>query len=162
MKMPASLCTLISVGLAVAAFGLAAGCGPFDGLSCTAAGCTDGLQLVFRPNEPQAGIHAIEGRVDGKPFRCDFDLRIGHSPDHPRPTCTDERIEPSSFYGGSEPPPGLILSFDWFQPAELELRILRGTKEMASWHLEPTYREVAPNGYECGPVCETASEELFF
>jgi len=149
----------IAAGLALLTIALAAGCGLFEEeRACTLVGCSDGLFVDIALRDPQEGMHAVEGRLDGAPFRCEIDVRAGTG-GRP-PTCTDERIEPGAIYGGSEPSPGLILRFNDFLPEEVELRLLRGDAELGSWSLQPDYQETAPNGYECGPVCQVASVDL--
>lgn len=149
----------IAIGLA-----LAAGCnaeGQRQEGTCTLADCSDGIWLTLVRPTSQATLPLPDGR---------YELELGYddvndvctglpSQVDPALACGDGAAHRVSFSTGSEGPVGVLVTIERHTPATLSVVLRRDGITLTSEVFELTYSELAPNGIECGPICQRATIE---
>lgn len=151
-----------SVGVAVVLGWGALGCGAFDtgGLACTEMGCEDGLEVAFSLTEP--GSYTVEVIADGQLTTCSGTLPLPACDAPSGPTCSSPDVllgasgcalpEAQHALGG--------ISLLGKHPAMVEVVVERDGTELGRQTFTPSYVRLAPNGEECGPICNRASVDL--
>lgn len=129
--------------------------------SCTAAGCSDGFGVFLVADEPlREGSYEVEVTMDGGPETCRFVVPGG--PSGAEPVCSDStrlRAFASIHDNGAAPDPDapnaiIVDVFVASTTAVLEVR--HDAAPLFEQTFRPTYQTIAPNGPECGPICELA------
>ena len=132
----------------------------------TATGAwTDGLyELTVGTEDQRAGrcilripeqLPDLPGKVFGEP--CGNGVRFAFMSES---TC-ESGCDGTSCWQKCTPIPGKYLSQVAVTgtPARLELTLVRDGETILAQNVEPTYREVYPNGPECGGACRQATVE---
>jgi hypothetical protein len=132
--------------------------------SCTLAGCTSGFSISLVAAEPlRDGTYDLELTLDGVAATCQHVIADGQSVADAECNRRSLVRSTASIYNNGAPPnneaPNAFV-IDIFDAAALvELRVLRDGAPLVEQSYEPSYRTVAPNGPECGPICNTASPQ---
>jgi hypothetical protein len=131
---------------------------------CTAAGCNDGFAVYLVADEPlREGIYDIEMTMDGDPVTCQIVLPGGSF--GAAPACSDSvrlRVSASIHNNGAAPDhdaPNAIIVDMFVAAAVSELKVSHDEAPLFEQTYRPTYQTVAPNGPECGPVCDWAPSQ---
>jgi hypothetical protein len=148
--------------------------------SCTEMGCMSGLNSELRTADGSwvDGTYDLSVRADGVETACSFRLpeRLPSFPGASTsidcgPNVTFEiRSEMSCESGcdgnacwqGCKPIEGRFIQAISMSgtPSRVDLTLVRDGQELVVQHVEPAYREVFPNGPECGGGCRQASLEF--
>jgi hypothetical protein len=137
------------LGLALAtllvAVALPSSCGPLA-QSCTLADCTDGLFVDFYLKTP--GAYSLTADVDGQVVAC-----AGSLPVDGTESCTGPgRVE---FPWSGAPIWGM--NIDVVGAQSVHLVIARDGTTILDETFSPQWIDSAPNGVDCGPVCNVAA-----
>jgi hypothetical protein len=136
--------------------------------TCTDAFCESGVSIVVGSAAPlPTGLYRVTVRLDGVETTCRRTLPDSNDPDM---LCNPAGSAAFYFGDGSSPtaPGGMTQELHVAisgAPRRIELEIghevLGVTDEriVASESFTPEYVALAPNGEECGPVCENAELE---
>lgn len=124
-------------------------------LNCTQIGCTDGLTLQMTASDP--GEWTFELGLDGEAVTCTAILPFPES--LVGLGCDDERVS-LTFSGTALDDSEHELGDVWIStlPATVTFRALLDGVIIQEQTFTPTYIESAPNGEECGPICNNAAE----
>jgi hypothetical protein len=148
--------------------------------SCTDMGCGNGLGATLRTVDGSwpDGTYELSIRADGVETACSFRLpeRLPSPPGaltdidcgpgvrfeiRPETQC-ESGCDGNACWQRCTPIEGKFvqqLSIDG-TPSRLDVSLARDGQELVVRHVEPMYRDVFPNGPECGPGCRQASLEL--
>jgi hypothetical protein len=131
--------------------------------ACTMIGCVDGLSINLDPSyQWLPGNYSFSLVIDGRISHCTAKL--------PLPACGDERAvtcdnhEITIVESGCALPPGsqgfgpVMISSS---PKSVALTITRNGLSVLDRRISPQYSSVQPNGPMCGPVCRSATIELY-
>ena len=134
-----------------------------ESLTCTAAGCLDGFSIDLTQPLPSgadtiaplpAGAYEIELTLDDERITCHRSIPQGPAVDcKPSDSVIVSGIQPMRF------PEGALAGFDVEirqTPRVVTAIVRHDGAVLAQGTFSPEYREVAPNGKECGPVCNSA------
>jgi hypothetical protein len=128
--------------------------------ACTEIGCVDGLRIALEPSARwPAGEYRFDFVVDGRPASCTGKLPLPACEQGGALTCTGVPVQigesgcalPASEHGFSDV--GLTSS-----PARVKITISRDGQPIAERELSPVYQRSQPNGPDCPPVCNSASD----
>jgi hypothetical protein len=136
------------------------GCGGDElGGECTLIGCADGLTIEFLQQQP--GAYTVELVADGETITCNATLPLPACSELPSESCSRSDVTLFQSGCGLEPLHHSIngVSFTG-NPSTVEIRVERDGTEVASDTFEPAYQRSAPNGEECGPICNNATVTL--
>lgn len=131
--------------------------------ACTQMGCTNGLQLSVNPDyDWKNGIYAFEFYLDGKNVKCTGALPLKPCEKGPSLSCNKDGVMITE--SGCALPPSAQGFGDIQiegQPRRVLVRITRNGKPVVTRTVVPKYQTFTPNGPGCGPVCTSASHDLF-
>ena len=128
---------------------------------CTEKGCLDGLHVEVDPQVWPKGRYQLEIEADGKKSTCEATL--------PLPACGTRAVtckgdvEVMVGESGCALPPeqqGLGPFNFKGKPSKVSIRVKRDGKEVGKAGLSPAYKTVQPNGPDCPPKCEQASDKI--
>lgn len=128
---------------------------------CTMIGCLNGFQASFETKGPlPPGHYVVDVEADG--------VRGSYEVDLPLPACdTHGKHTGELKFGVGEsgcalPPDQHTLSGLNIEstPKQVKVRVVRTGTILADVTLAPTYKESRPNGPQCEPVCNGASERI--
>jgi hypothetical protein len=147
----------------IAGLGLAGqGC---ETQACNNAGCNDGVSVTASSAGPlPEGEYRVALLLDGVAHSCSGTV--------PFLSTLSTRCEPRtssvslsfaewqpSFVPPGTMPGGLRIEIENSAPRSIEMEISRDGDVIAAESFTPEYATLAPNGEECGPVCQTARIE---
>jgi hypothetical protein len=128
---------------------------------CTQMGCIDGFHVDVEPQVWPKGRYKFTIAADDRNMICEGSL--------PLPACGKQAlackgdVEVMIAESGCALPPEQH-GFGGFTfkgaPAKVSITIARGGKEVAKGTYTPAYKKVQPNGPECQPTCNHASDKL--
>ena len=132
---------------------------------CTEIGCNDGLTVTFAPNSGWApGSYRFVIDIDGQVTTCEGSLPLKDCDAGPSLQCSPatERVRigesgcalPPEQQGFSE------LQIGVPPAASVKITVSRDGAELVQKTLAPQYKTSRPNGPDCEPVCQSASESL--
>ena len=130
---------------------------------CTQIGCRDGLSLTVDPTRRwKWGNYEFSFVMDNRSVTCRGELPLRPCEEGPTVKCKGEGVRviesgcalPESQQGFS------AIEFDG-QPRRVIVRIVHNFKPLVTRSLIANYERVQPNGPMCGPVCHSASYDLF-
>jgi hypothetical protein len=130
--------------------------------ACTEIGCSNGLSLSFTkattPWEP--GMYQVDIDADGKKITCTTKLPLTASDPAPS-SCTDANVL-LGVSGSALPAAQQSLSELQFNtaPAHVTVTVTRDGAVIGTKDLTPTYKKSQPNGPDCEPTCNSASDTL--
>lgn len=166
-------------GFAVVLVALAGACdgddsdGADETLNCTLIGCDDGAHVVVHaPRDAwSAGDYTVEVSADKSSFKCTSKL----------PTASQSRFDNPKFACDGASPFLFLIRGDGCEngdsgieddvtcgtlelgvqgtPSKVRVRVDRSGTTVLDETWTPKYREFAPNGRECGPICKRSSTE---
>jgi hypothetical protein len=133
------------------------------GQACTQMGCTNGLILSVDPDyDWKNGVYVFDFFLDGKNVKCNGMLPLQPCERGPSISCNKEGVmitESGCALAKSAHAFGDIVIEG--SPKRVLARITRNGKPVVTRTLVPRYETLRPNGPSCGPVCQTASHDLF-
>ncbi len=157
------------VALACALLCVACGGDTEPARMCTEIGCQDGLVIGFRPDAGwPAGDYRFEVRTDRYEVSCRGSLPLpscvepGAAAEQRNVSCNVEGVVQVAESGCALPAeahgfPELL--FDpKHRPARVELRVTRDGQLVGEKNFAPQFQRLQPNGPDCEPTCEFASE----
>jgi hypothetical protein len=138
----------------------AAGCLAPPPQGCTEIGCADGLTISLKKASGswEPGMYSVEIDADGKKIACTTQIPLsGASPS----SCDDAAVLlgtsgsalPASEHGLSD----LIFHS---APKQVSVTVSRDGAMLATKDFTPTYQKSQPNGPDCEPICNQASDSL--
>lgn len=152
--------TELAALLSLVASSMLAGCigtGPGE-TSCTLMACEDGVTIDFAGGGATAqGKYDFDIVADGQKITCTATL--------PLPPCASVMTSCSAagvglIESGCALPPAQHslagLTFTGVHPTSIAVTVKRDGAQIAMHSFTLAYQRVAPNGEECGPVCEQA------
>jgi len=129
--------------------------------ACTQMGCIDGFTVDVEPQVWPHGQYKFTIAADDRNTICEGALPLPAC-GKPALTCKGD-VEVMVGESGCALPPAQH-GFGGFTfkgaPAKVSIAITRGGKEVAKAAYTPAYKKVQPNGPECGPTCNHASDKL--
>lgn len=127
---------------------------------CTQIGCEDGLTIEFSAKQP--GAYTFDIVADGQTITCNATLPLPPCSSPPTPNCSVAGVSLTESGCALVPSAHSLegLYFYDMHPKSVEVTVLRDGAEVARQTFAPAYKTVAPNGVECGPVCEQATVSL--
>lgn len=130
-----------------------------SGCGCTEVGCNDGMVIDLKKGndawEPGKYLFALD--EDGKKSNCTVELPFTKAPNCTAGIQLFTRAETADA-SSTDPELHQVLTFS--VATHVTLTISRDGVEIAKGDYTPTYKEDAPNGETCGPVCHNTSEVL--
>lgn len=136
--------------------------GPADpGRPCTMIGCYNGFTASLDTKGPlPPGHYTVDVEADG--VRGSYEVDIPLPPCDTRGKYTGELKFGVGESGCALPPDQHTLSEVHLEtlPKEVKIRIVRTGTVLADVAFTPAYRESRPNGPDCEPVCNSASEKI--
>lgn len=131
--------------------------------ACTEIGCVDGLTLRVDPNyDWKWGNYDLYFSFDGKSVTCRGRLPLKKCEDGPTFQCGGKGVSigesgcalPESAHGISD----IHIQGD---PPSVSVIIKHNGQTIVTRSIVTEYQELQPNGRGCGPICRSASYELF-
>jgi hypothetical protein len=163
LRMRSSALHLGLVGFSLTAFTAltAAGCSA-PSHACTEIGCVNGLTLSFQKASStwEPGMYSIVIDADGKKITCTTKLPLSATDPAPS-SCTDASVQLG--VSGSALPAaqhGLVGLDFTSTPAKVTVTVTRDNAMIGTKDFSPTYKKSQPNGPDCEPVCNNASDTL--
>lgn len=137
-----------------------AGCAD-DSESCTLAGCIDGFSLYLVAAEPlRDGTYDLELTLDGVAATCRHVIADGRAASAAECSRSSVVRSTASVHNNGSPPdidaPNAFIIDILDASAVVTLRVLHDGAPLVEQSYEPAYQTVAPNGPECGPICDAA------
>lgn len=134
---------------------------------CTMIGCESGL-VVDLPgakagtNPFTKGTYTIEVASAGSVTKCEVKLPLAACDKGPSVKCTGDVKVQVTESGCALPADAHSLGPLRFPdaPAELEILVKKDKKLIGEGKLKPTYKTAQPNGPDCDPICNQASETI--
>lgn len=150
MRLRSALCTLLML----------AGCAD-DSESCTLIGCNDGFWVYVVAAEPlRDGTYDLELTLDGVAATCRHVIADGRAASAAECGGSSVVRSTASIHNNGSPPnndaPNAFVIDIRDASARVTLRVLHDGAPLVEQSYEPTYQTVAPNGPECGPICDSA------
>ncbi|HXU06211.1 MAG TPA: hypothetical protein VN903_34890 [Polyangia bacterium] len=154
----------------------ASGCNPFGGKGCTLVGCSDQFSATIRSADGSfpSGAHRIELLVDSTSLTCSFTATADGQAQPscgsgmrvtvwPETTCTDTTTNGSVSHQ-CDPIPGKFYETITLEGTPGQVHAWQYVDDVAILDAAtaPTYHANAPNGTECGPICQQASVSWTF
>lgn len=131
--------------------------------ACTEIGCLNGLTLTVDPARKwERGQYDLFFMIDGRQITCRGELPL-HDCEH-SPTFTCNRPGVTITESGCALPQSQQSVGDIHiegDPRKILVRITRNYKPLLTRTIAAQYNESRPNGPGCGPVCKSASYDLF-
>jgi len=136
---------------------------------CTLVGCEDGFTANVRSADGSfpSGAHRIEVLADTASLTCTFAYPFARPGDNA--SCgVDLRVavweELACTETQCEPIPGKFYEAITVPGTPAQVHVWQYVDDMAILDaaVAPTYKEVAPNGRECGPICRQATVSWMF
>lgn len=146
-------CLVVSLPLVIFA-----GCEPSDDeVRCGLVWCTDRVRLDFPENIPEEGEWRFRITVDERAATCTVTL-----PERglERGSCDEPQFDityKSASGGGDLFPSGIRVPGN---PTTVVVTVEAPSRASFIQSLQPSYKEFAPNGRECGPICMEGSGTL--
>lgn len=131
---------------------------PADFRACTTLGCQNGLHLTWAQGAWKPGLYTVEVSLDGANVTCTGRLPLPACDAGPGFRCGPGASVRLGESGCALPPEthGLAgIDIDT-TPAHVRIAVRRDGVEIGTQELNPSYREVHPNGPDCEPVCRQA------
>jgi hypothetical protein len=133
---------------------------PPPGKACTEIGCVDGLRVSLEPSARwPAGEYRFDFVIDGTPATCTGALPLPGCEQGGALRCTGAPVQIGE--SGCALPP-LEHGFSDISltsaPAHLKVTISRDAQVIGERELRPSYQRSQPNGPDCPPVCNSASD----
>lgn len=129
---------------------------------CTQMGCMDGFHVDVEPQAWAKGKYKLVISADDKTTTCEGSLPLPACDKGKALACKGD-VEVMIGESGCALPPEQQ-GFGPFNfrgnPKQVKIAISRGGKEVAKSEFSPAYKTVQPNGPECGPTCNSASEKM--
>lgn len=137
--------------------------GPGGGVGCTAIGCSNGLRVSLEKATPWApGKYAFAFDLDGTAVNCTGELPLKSCEAGPSLTCDvagKVQIGESGCAMAPETHGFSDIQMD-SSPRAVSVKISKDDQPLHEAKLAPTYAESRPNGPDCEPVCNGASERV--
>ena len=140
----------LALATLLVALAITPSCGPLA-QSCTLADCTDGLFVDFYLRTP--GAYSLAADVDGQVVAC-----AGSLPVDGTESCTGPgRV--GFPWSGAPPNDQMIwgMNVDVVGAQSVHLMIARDGTTILDETFSPQWIDSAPNGVDCGPVCNVAA-----
>lgn len=136
-----------------------------NSMGCSLAYCTDGFFLQLLGEAPaqgagaegelRAGDYELELVLDGTPLRCSAVV-----PQVRPPSCDGDAVSLAIFPSGLDRAPSAFWLRSEQTPRMVAVLVRHQAAVVAEHSVQLTYDDFAPNGRECGPVCQRAESEL--
>jgi hypothetical protein len=157
--------SLALAGLFVSIPGLGCASSSPPQTGCTEIGCNDGLTVTFAPNSGWApGSYRFVVDIDGQTTTCEGMLPLKDCDVGPSLQCSPASGRLGIGESGCALPPaqqGFSELHLGVPPAQsVTITVSRDGSELVQKTLTPQYKTSQPNGPNCEPVCQTASETL--
>ncbi|PZQ47713.1 MAG: hypothetical protein DI551_02825 [Micavibrio aeruginosavorus] len=131
--------------------------------ACTEMGCENGISFTVDPaQEWKNGQYEISLALDYKKVICRGELPLNACEDGPTFYCDDKDvtiIESGCALPKDQHAIGGIKINE--EPNKVIVRVARNYRTMVTRTIVPQYQTLIPNGAGCGPVCRSASYDLF-
>lgn len=131
--------------------------------ACTQIGCVDGLTLTIDPvHRWEKGDYIFDFMIEGKAVQCKAALPLKPC-EEPSVSCDPPGIVMISESGCALPEDAQGFGDIRIESAPMAIRldIFHNGEKIHGLAAHPQYQTSQPNGPQCGPVCRSASVDLF-
>lgn len=128
--------------------------------ACTEIGCVDGVQVRFSQPIRQPGTYRFQIQMEGVASTCIATLPMPACDRVPAPCDSLDLLLGLSGCALAADQHAIVSLDIRTSPRKLDVTVTRDDAAFASGNYDVTYRRVAPNGEECGPICNQAAVEL--
>ena len=129
---------------------------------CTEMGCIDGFNVELEPKAWPKGKYKIVVTADDKSTTCEGALPLPACDKGKALTCKGDVKVMVAESGCALPPDQQAFGpFNFMgTPKKVGIAISRDGKSVAKADFQPAYKTVQPNGPECAPTCNFASDKM--